>query len=239
MFCFECGRKIEKDEKLCVNCGQPVENYSTSGDEAESDYYIAGTQVEVIRSKNLNKDVRKAAAIMAAVVIIVVIAGFFIRDFMSVNSSPEKVVRALMKSIYSEDVDGFIRTVAGDQYGFDKTRLKDVLKRENESLKKGFDEDQWLKVFKVKAVRSVSEDTFYRAMGGRDKDLAKLYKDKVQYFRYVNIELGEHEVEIPVIKTKKGGKYYVSRGFASVIINEYIEDVDEEEDDLMQYLRRW
>jgi len=186
MFCSQCGTQNEENATFCSNCGaplnasqptQPVEPTVDQSEEVAPEVTpevapeaapVAAPEVapqtftsnvtpeEVVKKSSGSKKII-AIVIAAAVVLAFVFGAFALLGGGYSQSTPEKAVKSLFKSIYESDVDAFISMIPGEEvkalkeYMDDKAikeYLEPILDQMNESIADEMGKD-WIKEIKI------------------------------------------------------------------------------------------
>lgn len=199
MFCKNCGIELNENAEFCSQCGKKVEESHTN---------------KKIIVKN-----RKTIVAVAMIVLVAIIASIWIKSN-NVNSSPEKVAAAVIKSEYEIDIntmikcfpDFTIREIAVEEGLSETASRSEVIKKVKESYRYETPLKVNIICSELEGKYDVSNYTFFREIyeymtNNEYKSITEVAEVSVDYF----IDGEKESTQITCIKMKN--KWYFLRDF--------------------------
>lgn len=186
MFCNNCGERINNNSAFCGVCGERVNNKN----QLANINYANSSRKMYTKNRKRNP----IAKIVAILVLLLCVGGVYgYNNYISVNSSREKVSREFLMSLRDADYDRFLKTIyiSSEEY------------KDNANVKKNFLKET--RGFRSKVVGELGE--------GWENKL--IYIERQGDNKVEVLCDGKSIIDIPTVKIKN--KYYIDTSLEDLI----------------------
>lgn len=204
MFCSNCGKKNEDEDKFCSRCGESLNGESLNNEEK----LLKG---DIKRETKKSMVLKLNKKILAIATLIIVLGGFFIFKYVNENkNSPEGVVQTFFDAVYECDVDKLYSIVEP------KSRLEMMEENNNNEAQRFLIETKkaLIEKFGVYYSEKIIKGLQYEVISENDNKFEVYVYLGKELREEISDELGEEVLEdffneyIPVIY--RNGKYYIT-----------------------------